>query len=70
MHSNADTLLAQHPDIETVEALITDCNGAARGKWLPIEKLRKWFDATLANFANKKTKMKKTERVIRIVPPR
>ena len=39
MHSNADTLLAQHPDIETVEALITDCNGAARGKWLPIEKL-------------------------------
>ena len=39
MHPNADTLLAQHPDIETVEALITDCNGAARGKWLPIEKL-------------------------------
>ena len=39
MHSNADTLLAQHPDIETVEALITDCNGAARGKWLPVEKL-------------------------------
>ena len=39
MHSNADILLAQHPDIETVEALITDCNGAARGKWLPIEKL-------------------------------
>ena len=39
MHPNTDTLLAQHPDIETVEALITDCNGAARGKWLPIEKL-------------------------------
>ena len=39
MHPDADTLLAQHPDIETVEALITDCNGAARGKWLPIEKL-------------------------------
>ena len=39
MHSNTDTLLAQHPDIESVEALITDCNGAARGKWLPIEKL-------------------------------
>ena len=39
MHPNIDTLLAQHPDIETVEALITDCNGAARGKWLPIKKL-------------------------------
>ena len=39
MHPTADTLLAQHPEIETVEALITDCNGAARGKWLPIEKL-------------------------------
>ena len=39
MHPNADTLLAQYPNIETVEALITDCNGAARGKWLPIEKL-------------------------------
>ena len=39
MYSDADSLLAQHPAIETIEALITDCNGAARGKWLPIEKL-------------------------------
>ena len=39
MYSDTDSLLAQHPAIETVEALITDCNGAARGKWLPIEKL-------------------------------
>ena len=22
-----------------VEALITDCNGIARGKWLPVQKL-------------------------------
>ena len=39
MYSDAENLLSEHPAIETVEALITDCNGAARGKWLPIEKL-------------------------------
>ena len=39
MHSDAEKLLSEHPTVETVEALITDCNGAARGKWLPIEKL-------------------------------
>ena len=43
MYSDTDSLLAQHPAIETVEALITDCNGAARGKWLPIEKLPALF---------------------------
>ena len=39
MYSDAETLLTAHPAIEMVEALITDCNGAARGKWLPITKL-------------------------------
>ena len=39
MYSDAENLLSEHPTVETVEALITDCNGAARGKWLPIEKL-------------------------------
>ena len=32
-------LLKEHPDITMVEALITDCNGIARGKWLPVKKL-------------------------------
>ena len=39
MYSDAETLLIDYPAIEMVEALITDCNGAARGKWLPITKL-------------------------------
>ena len=39
MYSDAETLLSEYPAIEMVEALITDCNGAARGKWLPIAKL-------------------------------
>ena len=39
MHPDAAKLLADYPTIEMVEALITDCNGAARGKWLPVDKL-------------------------------
>ena len=31
--------LNDYPDITMVEALITDCNGIARGKWLPVQKL-------------------------------
>ena len=31
--------LNDYPDITMVEALITDCNGVARGKWLPVQKL-------------------------------
>ena len=39
MHPDAEKLLSEHPAIQTVEALITDCNGLARGKWLPVDKL-------------------------------
>ncbi|MDG2459287.1 MAG: glutamine synthetase family protein [Luminiphilus sp.] len=39
MHPEAEKLLSEYPSIEMVEALITDCNGAARGKWLPVDKL-------------------------------
>ena len=39
MHPDAEKLLTEYPNITVVEALITDCNGAARGKWLPIAKL-------------------------------
>jgi glutamine synthetase len=28
-----------YPDITMIEALITDCNGIARGKWLPVQKM-------------------------------
>ena len=38
MHSTQQFLTA-YPDITMVEALITDCNGIARGKWLPVQKL-------------------------------
>ena len=31
--------LNAYPGITMVEALITDCNGIARGKWLPVQKL-------------------------------
>lgn len=31
--------LNAYPNITMVEALITDCNGIARGKWLPVQKL-------------------------------
>ena len=35
--------LAAHPDIEAVEYLITDSNGVLRGKWGPVESLKKAF---------------------------
>ena len=38
MHSTQQ-FLTDYPDITMVEALITDCNGIARGKWLPVQKL-------------------------------
>jgi len=38
VHSTQQFLTA-YPDITMVEALITDCNGIARGKWLPVQKL-------------------------------
>ena len=31
--------LKAYPDITMIEALITDCNGIARGKWLPVQKM-------------------------------
>lgn len=35
-----DRFLAENPDIESVEVLLADSNGVARGKWLPAEALR------------------------------
>jgi glutamine synthetase len=38
-----ERFLAAHPDIEAVEYLITDSNGVLRGKWAPVESLKKAF---------------------------
>ena len=39
MHPDAKKFLDQYPEVDTIEALITDCNGSSRGKWLPVSKL-------------------------------
>ena len=41
--SELERFLAAHPDIEAVEYLITDSNGLLRGKWAPVESLKKAF---------------------------
>ncbi|WP_333825354.1 glutamine synthetase family protein [Pinisolibacter sp.] len=41
--SELERFLAAHPDIEAVEYLITDSNGVLRGKWAPVESLKKAF---------------------------
>jgi glutamine synthetase len=43
MSVEADWFLRAHPDITTIEALLPDCNGVMRGKWLPRHKLSKVF---------------------------
>ncbi len=39
-----ERFLKRHPDIKTVEVLLTDLNGVLRGKWLPIENLQRVID--------------------------
>ena len=39
MSLEADWFLRAHPNITTIEALLQDCNGVMRGKWLPRHKL-------------------------------
>ena len=43
MSVEADWFLRAHPDITTIEALLPDCNGIMRGKWLPRHKLAKVY---------------------------
>jgi glutamine synthetase len=43
MSVEADWFLSAHPDIKTIEALLPDCNGVMRGKWLPRHKLAKVY---------------------------
>ncbi len=47
MSQEADWFLRAHPEITTIEALLPDCNGIMRGKWLPRHKLSKIFDGEL-----------------------
>jgi glutamine synthetase len=47
MSVEADWFLRAHPEITTIEALLPDCNGVMRGKWLPRHKLSKIFDGEL-----------------------
>jgi len=44
MSLEADWFLRAHPEITTIEALLPDCNGVMRGKWLPRHKLARIFD--------------------------
>ncbi|MGH1373132.1 MAG: glutamine synthetase family protein [Cellvibrionaceae bacterium] len=39
-----ERFLEQHPDIQTVEVLLTDLNGVLRGKWLPIDNIQRLVD--------------------------
>jgi glutamine synthetase len=47
MSLEADWFLRAHPEITTIEALLSDCNGVMRGKWVPRHKLTKIFDGEL-----------------------
>ena len=39
MQREVDLFLKAYPEVEMIEALITDCNGVARGKWIPRNKI-------------------------------
>lgn len=47
MSLEADWFLRAHPEITTIEALLPDCNGIMRGKWVPRHKLSTIFDGEL-----------------------
>jgi len=36
--------LREHPDVQTVEVVLTDLNGILRGKWLPVSAVDKVLD--------------------------
>ncbi len=47
MSLEADWFRRAHPEITTIEALLPDCNGIMRGKWVPRHKLKKIFEGEL-----------------------
>ena len=40
MRREVDLFLKAYPNVSMIEALITDCNGVARGKWIPRGKIQ------------------------------
>lgn len=53
MTIETDWFLKTYPNITTIEAIMPDCNGIMRGKWVPVQKLEKLFsgDAKLPKSA-------------------
>ena len=53
MTIETEWFLKTYPNITTIEAIMPDCNGIMRGKWVPVEKLGKLFsgDAKLPKSA-------------------
>ena len=47
MSLETDWFLRAHPEINTIEVLLPDCNGVMRGKWLPRHKLDSIFAGEL-----------------------
>lgn len=45
MGRELDLFLKAYPSVAMIEALITDCNGVARGKWIPSHKLQSILSA-------------------------
>lgn len=45
--SPVSRFLEDHPEIETIEVVLTDLNGIYRGKWLPAQSASKILDGTL-----------------------
>ena len=44
MRREVELFLKAYPSVEMIEALITDCNGVARGKWIPRGKIQSVLD--------------------------
>ena len=44
MRREIELFLQAYPDVSMIEALITDCNGVARGKWIPRGKIQSVLD--------------------------
>lgn len=47
MRREVDLFLKAYPSVAMIEALITDCNGVARGKWIPRTKIQSVLETGL-----------------------
>jgi glutamine synthetase len=46
-HTSIADFLSAHPEIETIEAVLTDLNGVYRGKWLPVSAASRLLEGKL-----------------------